>query len=60
MTHREYHYLLNCPCGEVLSGQSEEEIVETAFAHLRQKHPDVACDYDREDVLALTRRLVRA
>ena len=58
-TGREYHYLLNCPCGEALTGDSEDRIVEVAFEHLREKHADLANHYGRDDVLALARRLVR-
>ncbi len=46
-----YHYLLRCPCGTSLRGDTEDEIVDIAFAHLRELHPDIAGDYEREHIL---------
>jgi hypothetical protein len=55
----QFHYVLDCPCGTTLTGLTEDEIVEVAFAHLRDKHPDMADDYEREHILVMARRLVR-
>ena len=44
-----YEWVLHCPCGERLSGTSEDEIVEVSLAHLAEKHPDMT--YEREHVL---------
>jgi hypothetical protein len=55
----EFHYVLQCPCGMTLTGLTEDEIVEVAFAHLREKHPDLADDYEREHILFMAQRLVR-
>jgi predicted small metal-binding protein len=57
MTESEFHYVLSCPCGERLTGDSEDEIVETSFAHLREKHPDMADSYEREHILFMAIRL---
>jgi hypothetical protein len=54
-----FHYVLDCPCGTTLTGPSEDEIVQVAFAHLREVHPEMADDYEREHVLAMARRLVQ-
>jgi predicted small metal-binding protein len=40
---------LNCPCGEVVEAQSEDELVEKSQAHLREAHPDR--EYTREQIL---------
>jgi hypothetical protein len=48
---REYHHRLTCPCGTAISGDTEDELVELAFAHLREQHPDMANDYEREHIL---------
>jgi predicted small metal-binding protein len=48
---REYHHRMTCPCGTVLSGDTEDELVEAAFAHLREQHPDMVDDYGREHIL---------
>ena len=54
-----YYYRLPCPCGVSLEGSSEDEIVEVAFAHLRDKHPDMAESYEREHVLFMAIKLRR-
>ena len=54
-----FHHVLTCPCGETLTGATEDEIVAVAFAHLRDRHPDMADDYEREHILAMAQRLVR-
>jgi predicted small metal-binding protein len=59
MSERQYYWLLRCPCGSVLEGDSEDEIVETSFAHLREQHPDMADDYERDHILFMAQRLVR-
>ena len=55
----QFHYVLDCPCGAVLTGDSEDDIVEVAFTHLRAEHPDMADTYEREHVLFMARRLVK-
>jgi hypothetical protein len=56
-TEREYHYVLRCPCGDSLTGDTEDDLVETSFAHLREKHPDMADSYEREHILFMALRL---
>ena len=48
---RQYHHRLTCPCGTALTGDTEDELVDVAFAHLRAEHPDLADDYEREHIL---------
>ena len=55
----EFHYVLNCPCGEALAGLTEDEIVEISLAHLLEAHPDMADTYEREHVLFMARRVVK-
>lgn len=59
MTEREYYWLLRCPCGESLEGSTEDEIVDVSFAHLRDKHPDMADTYERDHILFMAQRFVR-
>ena len=40
---------LNCPCGEAIRGQDEDELVELALAHLAAAHPGM--EYEREHIL---------
>ncbi len=51
--------MLRLPVRGHLQGDSEDEIVEVSFAHLREKHPDMADDYEREHILFMAQRLVR-
>ena len=53
----EYHHVLRCPCGTTLTGDTEDEIVEVSFAHLREQHPDMADDYEREHILFMAIKL---
>jgi hypothetical protein len=53
----EFHYVLQCPCGETLTGLTEDEIVEVSFAHLGEKHPDM--QYEREHILFMAQRLIK-
>jgi hypothetical protein len=56
----EFYYVLDCPCGSTLTGDTEDEIVEVSFAHLKAQHPDMADHYEREHVLFMARRLVKS
>ena len=40
---------LTCPCGEVVKGADEDELVEKAQAHLAEQHP--GRQYEREMIL---------
>lgn len=55
----DFYWQLRCPCGESLIGDSEDEIVAVSFAHLRETHPDLAEEYEREHILFMSIRLKR-
>jgi hypothetical protein len=55
----QLHYVLRCPCGETLTGDTEDDIVDVSFAHLRARHPDKAAEYERDHILFMAQRLVR-
>ena len=42
---------LNCPCGEHITAETEDELVEKTQAHLKEKHP--GHEYSREEILFL-------
>jgi hypothetical protein len=44
---------LQCPCGEIIQAETEEALVVLANAHLEEKHPDLAGEYTREQILFL-------
>ena len=50
----EFEYVLRCPCGTALTCATEDEIVDVAFAHLREQHPDMADEYEREHILFMS------
>lgn len=54
---REYHYVLRCPCGTSLTGDTEDDIVDVSFAHLAEVHPDMSDAYEREHILFMALRL---
>ena len=55
----QFHYILDCPCGARLTGDTEDDIVEVSFAHLREKHPDMADEYEREHILFMAQKFVK-
>lgn len=38
-----------CPCGEVITGKDEDELVELTQAHLAAEHPGMS--YGRDEIL---------
>jgi predicted small metal-binding protein len=42
---------LNCPCGLLVTGNDEDELVENVQRHLAEEHPDR--DYSRDEILFL-------
>jgi predicted small metal-binding protein len=42
---------LDCPCGERIKGTDEDDLVEKAKQHLKDKHPQLADTYEREHIL---------
>jgi hypothetical protein len=43
---------MNCPCGEKLSGETDEEFVTAVKAHLSTAHPEMAGHYTDEQILS--------
>ena len=43
---------INCVCGHVLKGESDDELWANAQMHLRSDHPDLVRTVSREDILA--------
>jgi predicted small metal-binding protein len=40
---------LQCPCGEMIVGEDEDDLVAKAQAHLKEKHPGM--EYTRDEIL---------
>jgi predicted small metal-binding protein len=45
--------VVTCPCGEQISGETDDEIVEAVNQHLQESHPDLAGKYSREQILSM-------
>jgi predicted small metal-binding protein len=44
---------ITCECGQIVRGETEDEVVELTFAHLRSDHPQLADAITREEIVAL-------
>jgi hypothetical protein len=45
--------LINCECGEVVRGETDEELVRAVEAHVDRDHPDLIGKLSTDDVLAM-------
>lgn len=43
---------MTCPCGEALTGQTDEEFVEAVNAHFAAAHPEMSGKYTPEQMLS--------
>jgi predicted small metal-binding protein len=44
---------ITCECGQIVRGETENELVELTFQHLRSDHPQLADKLTQEDIVAL-------
>ena len=44
--------IIDCECGVVVRGESDDELVANALAHIDRDHPDLVGKRSREDILA--------
>jgi predicted small metal-binding protein len=44
---------INCVCGEVISAESDDEVVELTLEHLRTDHPQLVGVMTADDIVAL-------
>ncbi len=45
--------LINCECGQVVRGGTDDELVANAEAHIRTDHPDLVGKTSRDDLLGM-------
>jgi predicted small metal-binding protein len=45
-------YQINCECGYVATGDTEDELIQNAEQHIQSDHPDMVGQVSREDLLA--------
>jgi hypothetical protein len=46
--------LVNCECGKVVRGASDDEIVAAVEKHVYEDHPELVGKLSREDILAMS------
>ena len=46
--------LINCECGQVVRGESDEELLRAAEKHIERDHPELVGKITREDLLAMS------
>jgi predicted small metal-binding protein len=45
--------LINCECGYVVRGETDDELIANAEAHVQRDHPDLVGKITREDLLGM-------
>lgn len=45
--------LINCECGQVIRGKTDDELVAGVTEHVKKDHPDLVGKISREDILAM-------
>jgi hypothetical protein len=45
--------LINCECGQVVRGESDDELVAAAEAHINRDHPELVGKLSRDDILGM-------
>jgi predicted small metal-binding protein len=44
---------VDCPCGETILGESDDELVMNVEAHVRSDHPDMVGSMTRDTILEM-------
>jgi predicted small metal-binding protein len=45
--------VINCECGQVIRGDSDDELVSKAEAHVNESHPELVGKLSRDDLLGM-------
>ena len=45
--------MINCPCGETMRGETEEEVLDRAEQHVQEVHADMADQSPREPLAGM-------
>ena len=45
--------IINCECGYVARGETDDEVVADLELHMRQNHPEMVGKYERNQLLDL-------
>jgi len=44
---------VECPCGETVRGESDDELVSNVETHIQDNHPDLVGTMSREQILGM-------
>jgi predicted small metal-binding protein len=44
---------VDCPCGETVRGESDDELVSNVEQHIQSDHPDMVGTMSREQILGM-------
>ena len=44
---------VDCPCGETVRGESDDELVSNVEQHVQDDHPDLVGTMSREQILGM-------
>jgi predicted small metal-binding protein len=47
--------VINCECGYVVRGDSDDELVANAEQHMRDRHPEMVGQMSREQLLSMAK-----
>ena len=45
--------VINCECGYTVTGDSDDELIQNAEAHMRDQHPEMVGQVSREQLLSM-------
>jgi predicted small metal-binding protein len=45
--------LINCECGQVVRGETDDELVARTEEHINRDHPELVGKLSRDDILAM-------
>ena len=46
--------VINCECGDVVRGSSDEELIAAVEAHISRDHPQLVGKLSRQDILSMS------
>ena len=44
---------IDCPCGQTVRGDDDDQLVANTEAHMREKHPEMVGTKSRDEILAM-------
>jgi predicted small metal-binding protein len=45
--------VINCECGQVVRGETDDELIANVEEHVRSDHPELVGKMSREDIIAM-------